>query len=831
MKKALSIILALIMVFSTIPFAYAAESETSGQCGDNAYWYYDETTKTLYITGEGPMWDYEKNNTLFCDFGYEIEELNVESGITAIGDYTFSFLHGVTEIVLPETVKEIGEGAFFALTDTEMIYIPGSVKLIGAYAFGNCARLKAIILPRTAEAIGDHAFDGSDSVREIIFAEPVFVPGLDNFETMEYLQQSGRGNIIMGEGNEDFLNDRIVHLSFYECLYHPLIAPTCTTIGYTASIYCDECEGLVYGERVIPSISHNDSDFDGHCDSCGRSLPLAVKEGEPFTVKTHNEHYEVFYFTPEKTGTYVFSSDSTNSLFIELFDLSTGEYIRDNYDIYNQGNHITPFINHLEAGKTYYYRIDRLGADVPLDVTYSIFCYKEDGYKTSGQCGDNAYWNYDESTKTLYITGEGPIWSLEPKRIEERGKYNFHYDYYYEIIGYYDFKTDIEHIVIGDDITKIGNASFYGMSAVKDIHIGKSVEEIGIHAFGETLYLESIVIPGNVKKIGMYAFDTALGLKNVILEEGVETIEELAFNSLLFESIVIPSTVTEMDRSAFYVQTGEVNIINNSPTIVFGNATPEDDDFTFLTREFGEYYSFVLSLMINSEVNGIDLTMEEKFEMINEKFGYSFSNIGELQDYFEKNQFLAENTYPDNYVITCLPDSAQHEQCKELGIEHYFTDFTCDLECGIHASVSEYNYFAPTCTENGYEGGKVCTVCLANATTPEEEEAAILEAPTVIPATGHSLEKIEGIAPTCTKAGLTDGIYCMACNEIMSAQEEIPALSHTDINNDGICDNCGRDTGNTDVDHPSTPSFGERITNFFRGIVNAILELFKRLFG
>ena len=33
--------------------------DTTGQCGDNAYWIFDESTSELTISGEGEMWDFE----------------------------------------------------------------------------------------------------------------------------------------------------------------------------------------------------------------------------------------------------------------------------------------------------------------------------------------------------------------------------------------------------------------------------------------------------------------------------------------------------------------------------------------------------------------------------------------------------------------------------------------------------------------------------------------------------------------------------------------------------------------------------------------------------
>ena len=84
---------------------------------------------------------------------------------------------------------------------------------------------------------------------------------------------------------------------------------------------------------------------------------------------------------------------------------------------------------------------------------------------------------------------------------------------------------------------------------------------------------------------------------------------------------------------------------------------------------------------------------------------------------------------------------------------------------------------AATCTQPG-EMLYVCAVC---KTTRSE----------AVPAAGHKAEKVAGKAATCTETGLTDGEKCAVCGEVMTAQEVIPALGHTEPGADGKCSRCG----------------------------------------
>ena len=69
----------------------------------------------------------------------------------------------------------------------------------------------------------------------------------------------------------------------------------------------------------------------------------------------------------------------------------------------------------------------------------------------------------------------------------------------------------------------------------------------------------------------------------------------------------------------------------------------------------------------------------------------------------------------------------------------------------------------PTCTEKGSESVH-CERC--DATNAARE----------IEATGHTEETLKAVAPTCTDKGLTAGVKCSVCNEVLTAQEEVDSL-------------------------------------------------------
>ena len=72
-----------------------------------------------------------------------------------------------------------------------------------------------------------------------------------------------------------------------------------------------------------------------------------------------------------------------------------------------------------------------------------------------------------------------------------------------------------------------------------------------------------------------------------------------------------------------------------------------------------------------------------------------------------------------------------------------------------------------TCTEDGYTGDEVCTVC-----------QEIVKKGEVIPATGHKTQLVGAKPATCTEDGYTGDEVCTVCQEIVKKGEVIPALGH-----------------------------------------------------
>ena len=198
-KRLLASLLSATILLSMTPMAFADEEPVvgepttqaeeneaalNGSCGENATWKLEQNsenpTYTLTISGEGaiadyPNWTQEGVEDIrpWKDYLAVITKINVEEGITRIGDRAFHFINqigseqrpsplGVT-ITLPETLKEIGAEACVRANITS-IDIPESVTSMDVSAFYQCKNLVTITGLEGIESIGNYAFYGCEAM-------------------------------------------------------------------------------------------------------------------------------------------------------------------------------------------------------------------------------------------------------------------------------------------------------------------------------------------------------------------------------------------------------------------------------------------------------------------------------------------------------------------------------------------------------------------------------------------------------------------------------------------------------------------------------------------
>jgi len=160
MKRLFILAIAFLLVAQVGPLvSYAEEPPTSGQCGDDVWWKFDEVTDTLTIYGKGPMWDsLDWNHIVVTPYHHlPVYHVVIEEGITQIGEYAFWKMDVIT-VSLPESLEHIDTGAFGGCMSLKEIIIPKNVRGIGSWAFISCRELNDIVIPEKVQTIGRLAF-------------------------------------------------------------------------------------------------------------------------------------------------------------------------------------------------------------------------------------------------------------------------------------------------------------------------------------------------------------------------------------------------------------------------------------------------------------------------------------------------------------------------------------------------------------------------------------------------------------------------------------------------------------------------------------------------
>ena len=153
----------------------------------------------------------------------------------------------------------------------------------------------------------------------------------------------------------------------------------------------------------------------------------------------------------------------------------------------------------------------------------------------------------------------------------------------------------------------------------------------------------------------------------------------------------------------------------------------------------------------------------------------------------------------------CTHDGIWIESCADCGKSHTYTDPAPGHQWDDGKVTKE-----PTCTEPGertytcirdipgrnvwdgatytetipaghdWDGGVVtaAATCTADGVKTYTCSRCGMTKTETIPATGHTAVSVPAVAATCTSAGKTYGSACSVCGEVLTAQQEQPALGH-----------------------------------------------------
>lgn len=154
----------------------------------------------------------------------------------------------------------------------------------------------------------------------------------------------------------------------------------------------------------------------------------------------------------------------------------------------------------------------------------------------SGKCGDNIRWVCEGSKEngyTLTLSGSGEM-------------YNYDWNAPWGKI------SDIEHVVVGNGITSIGNDAFKYQTGIYSVSLPQGLHIIGNRAFENCWSLQSITIPQSCTRIGDSAFFKCKNLRSISFPSRLTSLEKSAFEGCTsLTDVVVPGNIKYVKKSAF----------------------------------------------------------------------------------------------------------------------------------------------------------------------------------------------------------------------------------------------------------------------------------------
>ena len=235
-RKLVSTLLAALLLLLTLSVGYI------GFGGSGLTWTYNDASKTLTISGNGAMNDYEDYSSIpWSAHRHEITRVILEEGITRIGQRAFYEFSALTEIVIPNSVETIGILAFYCCSNLVSVEFGTGLKNIGDSAFYGCDALVSVVIPDSTLVIEPGAFQDCDALQNVHIGDGVQSIGIGAFSNSPVINLYV-GKDVVSIGEYAFCNCKLTELTLGESV---------ETIGNYAFAYCQLTKVTLYNKVKV----------------------------------------------------------------------------------------------------------------------------------------------------------------------------------------------------------------------------------------------------------------------------------------------------------------------------------------------------------------------------------------------------------------------------------------------------------------------------------------------------------------------------------------------------------------------------------------------------
>ena len=483
-----------------------------------------------------------------------------EYSVTKIGEYAFQG-SAVISVSMPECITSIGTSAFSGCENLESVTLPESLTTFGSHAFSSCKSLKAIKIPSVVTTIPDRCFSGCSSLESVTIPEGVTDIGgaafsgcnLKALTLPESLEKIGSSafcsNSSLKSVNIPAKVKTIETQAFYGCGLTDLVIPEgVQTIG-----------GIAFYENPLQKLT----------------LPSTVTSigGNAFRYNNNLQLIICNAVTPPTLGENAFNIEITPSIKVPLASIAA----------YKQANGWKNFSNYyggevVADGITY--RIDENGATITAAEATLAEANIPSAVEFEGnqypviKINDNVFADNTNLTAVTLLEGLVEIGTyafkgcknLEsvafPESLTTLGDYAFRSCKSLKAVkipsgvtvipsSCFSECSSLESVTIPEGVTTIEAAAFRSCN-LNALTLPESLTTLGSETFRSCKSLKAVKIPSGVTAIPERCFSGCPSLESVTIPEGVTTIGSEAFFYSKIKELILPSTVAEIGRSAYY---------------------------------------------------------------------------------------------------------------------------------------------------------------------------------------------------------------------------------------------------------------------------------------
>lgn len=571
-----------VSLYSSSVFA-SFDVQPSGKCGDNLTWVL--WPNKLVIKGTGDMYDYDSNGAPWAEYYNYITNVEIDEGVTSIGNYAFYKTWYVTNIDISSTVTKIGSNALSNCSRLTSVVFPDAIEEIGYNAFYGCNNLSGnIVLPDSLATMGGGVFGYCENISSVVIGD-----GLNRIESQSFFNCKNLTNITMGSNVnyiEEYAFDGCDNLSN---VHINSISSWCETTfdGYDSNPM-DYAKNIYYHNELITNLDIPvGTTFIGkgfkHCTSITKvNIPGSVKtistsafsgctNIEEITINEGVENIEDSAFagtgitqihipsTVLNIGKYAFKNCENLSQI--NVDSDNPYYCTESGILYNKSKTSIIFVSPKISGTV----------EIPNTVTkleYPAFAgctnLEEVIIPSSVTSIGSSVFSGCTNLKKLTIPFLG---ETKNDTTDNYLGYLFSADDYSENSTY--VPASLKSIIL-TDATTIGEYAFAGCNNIETIVIPNTVTSIGMYSLKDCENLVNLTIPfvgtnyngesdhhlaalfGNYKySYSTCSYEFPSTLRNVVITGSVNSIGSYAFACSNIESITIPKGVTSIGEYAF----------------------------------------------------------------------------------------------------------------------------------------------------------------------------------------------------------------------------------------------------------------------------------------